>query len=173
MRVGGDPATYAPRIRQAVFRVDPDLPVLAVRTMPQLIRDRTRFYRFQSPPFIVVGLAALILSLVGLYAVASYLASLRAAEFGIRAALGARRFDLIGRAVLSVGWPTALGILGGLGGGLWLTRGFDRWVFLSDPWDPWVVAASLGTLTLSTLVASLLPARRASRVDLIEVLSSD
>jgi ABC-type antimicrobial peptide transport system permease subunit len=69
--------------------------------------------------------------------------------------------------------PTGVGIVGGLFGGLALTRGFDRWLFLSDPWDPGVVAANLSVLVVAAIGSSLVPALRASRVDLVRVLSSD
>ena len=58
--------------------------------MPQLFRDRTSLYRREGPLFMLLGLAALTLAVAGLYAVVSYLASLRTAEFGLRAALGGR-----------------------------------------------------------------------------------
>jgi putative ABC transport system permease protein len=173
LRVSGDPASYAPVLREVVARIDPDIPVLDAQTMSELIRIRTRFYRFQSPPFIAVGLAALLLAMVGLYGVVSYLASLRRAEFGIRAVVGARRPELVRRSVGSVLPSTVVGAGIGLGSGLLLVRGFERWLFLVEPWNPWVVAATLSILGLFTALAALGPALRASRVDPIHVLRVD
>ena len=173
IRVREDPSSYAMPLRAAIETIDPDLPVIDLRTMPELIRSRTRLYRFQSPPLIAVGLSALILAIVGLYAVASYLASLRTAELGIRAALGARRFELMRRAASAVLLPTAIGALGALGGGLALVQDFDRMIFNSDPWNPVTLTVALGALVLACIVSSLLPAIAASRIDLVRVLSSD
>lgn len=173
LRVRGDPAAYAPVLREVVAGLVPDLPVLDVQTMSDLIRMRTRFYRFQSPPFIAVGVAALVLAMVGLFGVVSYLASLRRAEFGIRAVVGAGRPELVWRSVGSVLVPTSVGAAIGLGAGLFLVRGFERWLFLLEPWDPWVMAATLSGLGIATLLSALGPALRASRVDPVRVLQVD
>ncbi|HSR40785.1 MAG TPA: FtsX-like permease family protein, partial [Longimicrobiales bacterium] len=173
IRVRGEPTAFAPLLREVVARLDPDLPVLEVQSMPDLIHGRTSLYRFQSPPFIAVGLAALFLSLAGLYAVVSYLASLRVVEFGIRAALGAGRWELVRRAATSALWPVAAGIAVGVAAGLAMVRGFDRWLFQVDPWAPGPIGLSVGVMALSALASALLPARRASRVDLVSVLKGD
>ena len=160
-------------MRQAVAELDSELPVLTLQAMPQLIRNRTRFYRFQSPPFIVMGIVALLLAVGGLYAVVSYMSSLRTVEFGVRAALGARRAELVRRSVGSVWVPTLVGGDVGLFAGLTLTAGFDRWVFLVDPSSPWVAGASITVFLLTAGVARLGPALRASRVDVVQVLKAD
>ncbi len=134
---------------------------------------RTRFYRYQSPPFIAVGIIALLLAVGGLYAVVSYLSSLRTAEFGVRAALGARRTELVARAIGSVWLPTAAGLVVGVGLGRALTTGFDRWLFQVDPASGWVTVASVVIFAVTAGGASLLPALRASRVDLVEVLRAE
>jgi putative ABC transport system permease protein len=173
IRVRGDPGRFAAVLRQTVARLDPDLPVTEVQTMPQLIRARTRLYRFQSPPFIAVGLAALFLAVAGLYAVVSYLSALRVGEFGIRAAIGASRAELIRRAASTAALPTALGSLAGVGLGMYVVRGFDRWLFLVDPWSPVAIGMTVALLVGSTAASSLLPAFRASRVDLATLLKEE
>lgn len=148
-------------------------PVDDLRSMPQLFRDRTRLYRREAPLFTTLGLAALFLAMAGLYAVASFLASTRLRELGVRSALGARRRDLVRGSVKGVVLPTAAGALGGLVVGLALTRGFDRFVFQVDPWSPTVAVTAVVLLVGSAALASLAPALRASRVDPVEVLRTE
>ena len=173
VRVQGPPSTYAGPIRELVAGLDPELPVLQLQTMPELIRMRTRFYRYQSPPFIAVGIIALFLAVGGLYAVVSYLASLRSAEFGVRAALGARRAELVGRSIGAVWLPTTAGLVVGVVLGRLLTTGFDRWVFQVDPSSGWVTVASVLVFAVTAGGASLLPALRASRVDLVDLMRAE
>lgn len=173
MRVAGAPQAYADELRDAVARVAPELPITEVQTMDELIHGRTALYRFQSPPFIAVGLAALFLALVGMWAVVSYLASLRLAEFGICAAIGASRRELMQRAASTVVTPTVVGILSGIALGMYIVRGFDRWLFLVDPWSPPAIVATVGALGVSAVASALTPALRASRVDPAEVLKAE
>lgn len=173
LRVRGDPETYAGPIRHVVHALAPGVPVEDVRTMPQLIRDRTKLYKRQGPLFIWMGVAALLLAVVGLYAVVSYLASVRMGEFGIRAALGASRPRLVGCAVLWGVPAVATGIGAGVAVGLWLTSGFARFMFEVDPWSPGVAVAGFGVLALTALAASLVPAVRAGRVDVVRILEAE
>lgn len=173
IRVRGDPTAYAEPIRRVVARLLPGVPMTDVWTMPRLIHYQTRLYRREGPLFIWFGVAALLLAVGGLYVVISYLAAVRAAEFGIRAAMGASRTRLIVRAVLW-GIPSlAAGNLAGVVVGLWLTRDFARFMFEVDPWSPGVAAAGFGVLVLVAVAASLVPAIRAGRVDLVRVLKAE
>ncbi|MFW6078371.1 MAG: ABC transporter permease [Gemmatimonadota bacterium] len=174
IRVRGVPGDYAQALRDVVRRLDPDLPVADVRSMPELIRFRTRTYRVFGFPFIWVGLAALVLVVGGLYAVVSYIASLRTAEFGIRAALGATLPELVARSVLAGVPAIAIGLAAAIACGLALTRGFSRFMFEVDPWSPAVIAATFATLVLTTLLASLVPALRTGRrLDLVRILTTE
>lgn len=170
---GGSPTALADVLREIVARLDPTLPVNDLRSMPQLFRDRTRLYRREAPLFTTLGLAALFLAMAGLYAVASFLASTRLRELGVRSALGARRRDLVRGSLKGVVLPTAAGSLGGLVVGLGLTRGFDRFVFQVDPWSPTVAVTAVVLLVGSAALASLAPALGASRVDPVEVLRTE
>lgn len=142
--------------------------------MPELIGYRTRSYRVFGFPFIGVGAAALLLVVAGMYSVVSYIASLRTAEFGIRAALGATLPELVTRSLLAGLGAVAAGAPAAIAAGLALTRGFSRYMFEVDPWSPAVVVASLAVLALCSLAASLVPALRVGRdLDLVGVLSTE
>jgi putative ABC transport system permease protein len=173
MRVTGPPADRAGVLVDAIGRLDPALPVTDLMTMSQLIRLRTRFYRANGPPLIWIGLASLMIAVAGLYAVVSYMSSLRTREFGIRSALGSDRLDLVRRSLVSEVPPVLGGSAAGMAIGLWLTDGFSRFLFQVDPWSPSVAAVSLAILLLATLLASLVPVLRASRIDLVRVLGPD
>lgn len=173
VRVDGAPEDFAQTLRDVVARLDPELPVLDVQTMPELIRHRTRLYRFQNPPFIAVGLAAFFLALGGLYAVASYLASLRGVEFGVRSSLGAPRRQLAALAVRGVALPSVVGIVVGVGFGMMLVRDFDRLLFMVEPWSPLAIGLSVGVMMVGAMLSALPPALRASRVDLVSVLKAE
>ncbi len=174
IRVRGAPGDYAQALHDVVRRLDPDLPVDDLRSMPELIRYRTRSYRVFGFPFIWVGLTALVLVVAGLYAVVSYIASLRTAEFGIRAALGATPSELVVRSVLAGAPAIAIGLAAAIVSGLALTRGFSRYMFEVDPWSATVIAVTFATLVLTTLLASLVPAVRAGRrLDLVRILTTE
>jgi predicted permease len=171
---GSDRASAsADLVRGAVGRLDPDVPVVDMMTMPELIRWRTRLYRKDGPVFIWLGLAALALAVTGVYSVVSHIASLRTSELGIRAALGAPRRGLIGRSIRPTLLPAVVGLALGLPLGLRVTRGFSRMMFEVDPWSPEVAAATFALLALTALGASLLPALRAARPDLVRILDGD
>jgi len=170
VRVRGGPASVGDDLRRVVSGLLPGVPLTDVRTMRELIRYRTRLYRRDGPLFIWLGVAALVLAVLGLYMVISYIATIRTREFGIRAALGASSPNLVARATLW-GFPSlAVGIPGGIATGLWLTRGFARYMFQVDPWSPGVAVIGFGVLTLVAIGASMIPALRAGRVDLLRVL---
>lgn len=173
VRVRGDPSAFAEPIRRLVAELLPGVPLTDVRTMPQLIRDRTQTYRRNGPLFIWLGTAALILAVGGLYMVVSYLATIRMDELGIRAALGATRQRLVSRAVLWGVPSLAAGIPAGLALGLWLTRGFQRFMFEVDPWSPGVAAAGYLVLAVTAAAASLVPALRAGRADIVRILGRE
>lgn len=174
VRVSGrSPEALADVLRETVNGLDPALPVNDLRSMPQLFRDRTRLYRREAPLFTTLGLAALFLAVAGLYSVASFLASTRLRELGVRSALGARRRDLVRGSLKGVLLPTTAGCLAGLLVGLALTRGFDRFVFQVDPWSPAVASTAVLLLVGCATLASLGPGLRASRVDPVEVLRTE
>ncbi len=173
LRVAGNPASFASAIREIVSEADADLPVDGLRTMPELIDFRTRLYKRDGPIFVWLGLTALVLAVAGLYSVVSYMSSLRVKEFGVRAALGAGRQKLVFHAVSQELAPLFLGGFLGIALGLSVTQGFSRFMFLVEPTSPGTAATSLVVLLGGALLASLVPAFKASQVDLVKVLKEE
>jgi predicted lysophospholipase L1 biosynthesis ABC-type transport system permease subunit len=162
--------TFLEEVRSAVWSVNPNLPLANVRTMQEILDDsmaRTSF------TLVMLGIAAgvaLVLGAVGIYGVISYSVSQRTREIGVRMALGAARRD-VNRLVLREGLPLiAAGLAFGLAAAFGLTRLMSALLFGVSPVDPVTFAAVSIALAAVALVASYLPARRASSMDPTEAL---
>jgi ABC-type antimicrobial peptide transport system permease subunit len=121
----------------------------------------------------IAATVALVLSIVGVFGVVTYIATQRTREIGIRIALGAQMGDVRQMFLRHGLWLTAAGIALGLGVALALTRVMSALLFGVGPTDPLTYAAVSGTLAAMALLATYLPARRASRVDPIVALRAD
>lgn len=168
--IRGGGGGMADQVRRVVAALDPELPVVDVRGMDDIVQGLTSRYGRDAPLFISLGVAALLLALVGTYVVVSYLASLRMAEYGIRVALGAHRGGLVVRSMRAAVSPALWGGVVGLAVGLWIVRGFARFMFQVDPWSPGVAASVLLLVLGTTAWAALVPALRAGRADPRELL---
>lgn len=166
-------AQLMPTIRNQVRTLDPNLAIAGVETVQEAIRNNaapTRFYLLMVSLF--AGLAVLVAS-VGLYGVVTYLATGRTREFGIRMALGARSPE-ISNMVLRQGLvPTAWGILGGIlisiVGGRWI----QSLLYGVNPWDPAIFLGVSALIAVVATLASLLPARRATRINPTQALRAE
>ena len=165
VRARDNPLNLVAAIRGEIRSIDRDILVYKIRTMDQTLGatlEERRFTMFLLSIFAVVALA---LAAVGLYGVMSYTVSQRTNEIGIRMALGARRSDVL---MMVVGEGVKLagsGVLIGLGGALALTRLMRTLVFGVSATDPLTFTAVALSLTLVALLAALVPARRATKVD--------
>ncbi len=170
---GPDPAALAASVRQAVWAIDPTIPVDDVRTLREIVDTSLFVVQLPTRLMAVFGATALLLAAVGLYGVLAYLVAQRSREVGIRVALGARRTDVL-RLVITRGVLLALvGI--GVGVGLAIPVG---WILASvlegiDANEPLIYLGVPAVLILVTLLASYVPARRALAVDPLISLRSD
>jgi putative ABC transport system permease protein len=165
VRTEGDPTAMNASIRSQVLSIDKDQPVSRIRTLEQIVYESVAKQRFSMLLLGVFGVVALILAAVGLYGVMSYAVTQRTHEIGIRMALGAQQKDVI-RLVVGQGMVLALiGVVIGLVAAFALTRVMATLLFNVSATDPLTFLAIPALLTMVALAASLVPARRAMRVD--------
>jgi predicted permease len=162
VRTRGNPATAETSLRTAVGRADGNLPIIRFIT-PETFMGRQQG-EFVSVLLLGFAGVALLLASFGLFSVACYSIAHRTREFGIRIALGAAPSAVLRSAMHS----TAVAVLAGLGFGLMLSVGFSRllarWL-LGNMDDPLILAAVAGTLLVSALAATAIPARRATTIE--------
>ncbi|HEX8454160.1 MAG TPA: ABC transporter permease [Longimicrobium sp.] len=157
-------------LRQAVRAVDPSLPIARVETLEQIRAGSMARTSFMMVMLGIAAAVALVLGVVGIYAVIAYIAAQRTREVGTRIALGASAGD-VRRLFLRQGLTMTLAGIGiGIAGALMLTRLISAHLFGVGPMDPLTYAAVALGLTGVALLASYLPARRAARVDPVVTL---
>jgi len=164
-----DPMTLAGAVRHEVAALDPDLPV-DVDGVEEILTHSLARQRFAVWLMSVFALLAALLAVVGIYGVLAYLADQRRNEFGIRMALGARPGDVFSLVIRQGSISVALGLAAGIAGGLMLTRLLSALLYRVSPTDPWIFASFAAGLSAIALLAMLIPARRATRVDPVEAL---
>ena len=160
-------------LQQAVWSVNPNLPLAAVQTVDEIQSSSMAQTSFAMAMLGIAASVALLLGIVGIYGAIAYIVTERTREIGIRMALGAQIADVRKLFVRQGLWLTATGIVLGIAVALALTRVMSALLFGVGPADPLtyvVVSAALGAVAL---LATYLPARRASRVDPIVALRAD
>jgi predicted permease len=161
----GDPAALTQAAVRAVHTVDPDLPVYHVQTVDALVQRSMSVQQFATLLLTVFAATALVLALVGISGVMSYLVSRSARDLGIRMALGATKQMILGWVLRHALIVTLAGITIGLGAAALLARVMGGMVFGVEPTDGPTFAVVTVVLVAAALVASYLPARRATRID--------
>jgi predicted permease len=156
---------FLSQVRQAVWRINPNLPVAGVSTMQETYALSLARTSFTLVMLGIAGSMALALGIIGIYGVISYAISQRTREIGIRMALGAQRHDLKWMFVRSALALTIAGIAIGMGAALALTQGMRALLFGVSPLDPLTYLAVPVVLGIASALASYLPARRAAAVD--------
>jgi putative ABC transport system permease protein len=168
-----EPTALAAALREQVQALDKDQPVSEIRTMEWYLADSMAQRRFNM--FLLGAFAglALVLAAVGIYGVIAYTVTQRTHEMGIRIALGAKGGDILRLVFGNAMTTTLIGIALGLGAAFPLTRLLRSLLYQVSPTDP-VVFAAIPLLLLSVaVIATYLPARRATRVDPIQALRTE
>ncbi len=165
IRTEANAAAIAPSVRKVIASMDPDAPLYAVQTMEDYLALDLGRARFQTVLLTLFAAVALLLTAIGLYGVIAYSVSQRLHEIGIRMALGASRSDVL-RLVLGRGaLLTAVGMVIGAVGAAALGHLVESLLFQTPPRDPLTYLAVCTVLSGVALLASYIPAMRATRVD--------
>ena len=173
IRTSVPPATLAPPAVAAIRATDPEQPVAGIRTMVEVLDERLSSQRFGA--LLLAGFAgvALLLAAVGIYSVLSYIVRGRSREIGIRTALGAQRADVLRLVIVEGMSPALVGIGVGTIAVLASAKVMKSLVFGVSASDPLTLASVAAALMLVALMASVVPAYRAVRLDPVKVLHAD
>ena len=165
VRTAVDPLSLAAAVRNEVWSIDKDQPVSNITTMEQIMSDSVARQRFNMLLLAIFAAVALVLAAVGIYGVISYSVTQRTHEIGIRMALGATSGDVL-RMVVGQGFKlVAVGVGTGLPTAFVLTRLMESLLFGVSATDPMTFAAISVTLVAVAMLASYIPARKATKVD--------
>jgi ABC-type antimicrobial peptide transport system permease subunit len=173
IRTSVPPATLARPAVAAIRAIDPEQPIGDIRTMVQVLDDKLTSQRFSALLLGVFAGVALLLAAIGIYSVLSYIVRGRSREIGIRTALGARRADVLRLVIVEGMSPALAGIAAGMIAALASAKVMETLVFGVSASDPMTLAGVGATLALVALMASLVPAYRALRLDPVNVLRAD
>ena len=173
VRTSGDPSAVLRQISAAVTRVDSDVPIQELKTLPQQIRENVAIDRMIGTLSAAFATLATLLAAVGLYGVLGYTVAQRTREIGVRMALGADQWKVRGLVLRQVAWMTLAGGVLGIAAALAFGRTARSLLFGLDEHDPVTVFAAAVVLAAVALGAAYLPARRASSIDPMRALRAD
>ena len=173
VRTSADRAGLVSEIRRSMKRIDPGVPLFDVRTMRNAVDESLGTRRLTNLLLAGFSLTALILAAIGIYGVMSLGVNGRLREFGIRLALGARPATVLSLVMRQASWLALGGLLIGLAGAIATTRYLRALLFGVGTLDWLTFAVVAALLTITALVASYLPARRATRADPLWALKSE
>jgi len=165
VRTGADPAGMTSSVRAAIQSLDPGLPLAKVRTLSSLVNDSMTQPRFSLLLLASFAAIALLMAQIGMYGVVSYSVTQRTREIGIRMALGAPRGRVFADVVAQAARLAAIGIAIGLLAALAVARMMAGFLYGVGPASPLTFAAVTFLLVAVALLATYVPARRASRLD--------
>ena len=173
VRGPGDPSTLIASTKAVMRELDPALPVYNVLTVREVIDRSIAQPRFNTTLLATFAALALVLASIGIYGVVSHSVTQRVQEFGVRMALGAEPVDVL-RLVLREGAVlAAIGVAIGTAGAFAATLTIRSWLFGIERGDPVTLISAVLAVTLIALVASYVPARRATRVDVVRAMRGE
>ena len=173
VRTEGDPRALLPAVQNEIRDIDASLPIENVSTLAELRSSGVAPERFRTILVSLFAAIALVLSGIGIYGVLSYSVARRTRELGLRVSLGAQRADVL-RLVIRQGMTlTAVGLVAGVVVALLATGWLSTLLFEVSPTDPATFVAVGGVIAVVALLACLLPALRATRVDPLVALRAE
>ncbi len=165
VRTTGDPSASASLVQDRLRSIEPSLVVHNGRTFQEHVSTALYVERMQSVVLGLLGVVALVLTAIGIYGVVAYSVAQRTRELGIRMALGAQRKDvlklILAKGVVLAVWGSAIGLLACY----WLSRFISSQLYGVTPYDPITLISVAATLAFVALLASYIPARRATKVN--------
>jgi putative ABC transport system permease protein len=173
VRTSGDPTLLLPKVREEVAAVERELPPYQIRTLKEHVDLQMQGDMIMPKLLALFGAIALVLAIIGVYGVMAYSVSQRTQELGIRRALGAEGGDILRLVVRQGALLAGLGAVIGLALAFAATRGLSAFLFGVSAFDPVVFSGVTAALVGSAVIASLVPARRATRVDPLVALRND
>ena len=173
LRTEGDPMALVPALREAVAEIDPNKPVANPRTVEQYLGDQSRAIRLYTLLLTVFGISAAVLAAIGIYGVMAYTVAWRTREIGIRMALGATGSTVMRLVLRRAVVLTFAGVAMGVGAALGLTRFLQSLLYYVSTTDAATFAVTTIGLVLVGVLASVVPAWRAMRVDPARVLHAE
>jgi putative ABC transport system permease protein len=173
VRSDGDAMALSASIRAAIQSVDPSLPIARARTLDEVIGASLTQRKFNMTLLVVFAGIALVLAVAGIYGTVAYAVAQRTQEIGIRVALGASTGEVLRLVLADALKPVVAGLVLGMGAAFALTRALDRLVYGISTTDTMTFVTLPLLLGLIAMIASWLPALRATRVDPMIALRAD
>jgi predicted permease len=173
LQIHGSTEGLEPQIRALLSDVDPNLTLLGVYNMRDQVDSHFDQQRTVANMTGLFGLLALILAAVGLYGVTAYTVERRTSEIGVRMALGANRTGITRLVLRGAFLQILIGLLIGIPASIGCARLISAQLYHVKGWDPLVLAASILTLSVCALIASIIPAQRAASIDPVKALRTE
>jgi predicted permease len=173
LRTAMEPEQMESVLRATVRAIDPQLPLTQVQSMERAVSDSEAPRRFNTAMITAFALAAVLLSLLGIYSVIAFSAALREQEMAIRMALGSQRSGILGLVFTSAAKLAIAGCALGLLGAAAASKLLRALLFGVSPFDPLVLVLAAFCVLMLAMAASLLPARRAASIDPMKALRAD
>jgi len=164
-RTAGEPLPMTSMVSEAVWRVDPNLPLVEIRSLEQVVREFLLPQTAMSATLGALALGALLLAVVGVYGLMAFFVSRRTHEIGIRMALGASPRDVLAMVLGRGLWLTLAGLAGGLAAAVGLAQVMSSLLFGVGAVDPFTFVVVPALLLAVALLSCYVPARRAAAVD--------
>ncbi len=173
LKIHGSSEGLEPQIRRVLSDVDPNLTLLSVQNMTEQVDSNFDQRRAVANMTGLFGILALVLAAVGLYGVTAYTVARRTSEIGVRMALGANRTGIVRLVLRGAFLQILIGLLIGIPASIGCARLISAQLYQVKGWDPIVLVASIATLSVCALVASIIPAQRAASIDPVKALRTE
>ena len=173
LHVAGRPENLQTEVRNTLAEIDPNLTVNKMTNLEEQVDSRLNSQRLIAQLTSLYGVLALVLACVGLYGVASYTVARRTSEIGLRMAIGAGSWQVVGMVLRSAMFPIVLGLAIGIPVVIAAGHAIASQLYGVKSYDPLILCAAITVLTISATLAALLPARRASLIDPIRALRTE